>query len=152
MNKPGFACNILFAVIVLTFCAGTVDAQKKVANFSYGSAGTAQYEHFSFWADEKKPAGIHYQYGTERKEVKLQFAGKAVLAGRKGFKVLFPNKLLLYIIPGLKNIQVKAVNGTYNKTFIWEYEGPVNGIGTYCDACTRDEAEAVSLLKDTYLR
>jgi len=124
---------------------------QKVANYYTGTPGTANYQQYSFWVKANKPAEAMYTYGAERKQISITYAGKTNYNGQSGFKVNLP-KGVFYIIPA--GADIKVVNATTKKTelFKWEYEGPVNGIGTYCDVCAQDEKEAVALLKKYYLR
>jgi hypothetical protein len=124
----------------------------KVANYSFGKPGTDKYEHFDFWTKDGKPTEINYAYGKKRKEVKLQNLGKDRLNGSDCFKVKFTNNYVLYIIPHGQQLQVTDPSGKYNKTFSWEYEGPVNGIGTFCDVCAIDDEDAMNLIHSTYLK
>ena len=87
---------------------------------------------------------------TER-EVKLQYLGKDQLNGSSCFKVRFNNNYVLYIIPKERRLQVTDSKGKYKKTFSWEYKGPVNGIGTFCDVCVEDEDDAMKLIRSSYL-
>ena len=48
-------------------------------------------------------------------------------------------------------LNVRNIEGNYLKTFKWEYEGPINGIGTFCTPCAEDEVEVMELLKIDYL-
>jgi hypothetical protein len=126
-------------------------AQNKVANYGYGQPGTASYEHFSFWINGKHRTDIHYAYGKDRVDVPLRYAGRARLAGGLGFRVRFPDGRLLSVVPNGITLRVTA-NGTAPKIFAWEYEGPVNGVGTFCSVCAADEAAAMRLLRAYYLR
>ena len=128
----------------------SANAQEKLANYSFGAPGTDKYEHFSFWADHGKHTRIEYRYGKNQTSMYLKFAGKTMINGRQAFKVLFPNKLVLTVIPSGKNLTVTGSN--YRKIFVWEYEGPRNGVGTFCAPCTEDEHEAMNLLKAFYLQ
>ncbi len=147
--------NRLINLIVLTafaclFAIPDLFAQK-VANYAVGKFGTEGYEHFSFWTEAGKRTKITYTYGKDGKELAASYAGKGNYQGKSCFKVSLPNKQLLYVVPTAYKLQVTNAAKTYNKTFTWEYEGPVNGIGTYCDVCTQDEKEAMTLLRKYYL-
>lgn len=130
----------------------TSTAQSKVANYSYDKYGAAQYEQFSFRVKDNKRAEITYSYGKDPKEIKLQYMGKAQINGDSCFKVQFPNKYVLYVIAKDRVLKVVDADGKYNKTFKWEYEGPVNGIGTFCGVCAADDDEAMELMKRVYFK
>lgn len=124
----------------------------KVANYATGKSGTASYEHFSFYVEGGKASDISYEYGEPRKEVRLRNLGKATFKGLTGFKVLFPNKLVLYVIPSGNTLKVYDDKGKYAKTFSWEYAGPVNGRGTWCSQCMPDDKAAMQFLKSYYFK
>lgn len=127
-------------------------AQQKVANYYSGKRGTAQYEHFSFWANGSKGKQVEYLYGAQAKEQSVTLAGVAIFKGKKSIKVVFFNKFVLYITPMGNNLLVQDESGQYSKIVKWEYEGPVNGVGTYCDICAQNEDEAMLLVKKHYLK
>ncbi len=127
-------------------------AQTKVANYYYNKAGTDQYEHFSFWVRNGQRADITYAYGKDRKEARLAFLGKDIVKGMPAFKVQFPNGTLLYLIPNGTSLNVTADKNRLPKLFTWEYEGPVNGIGTFCNVCAQDRNEAIQLVRRYYLQ
>ena len=127
-------------------------AQIKVAGYSFGKPGTDRYEQFQFWTKDGKRTKVDYVYGKKHKEAKLQYLGKCQINDSTCFKVRFPNNFILYIIPKGPQLQVTDVSGKYNKTFTWEYEGPVNGIGTFCDICAEDDEDAMNLIRSCYLK
>ncbi len=124
---------------------------QKVANYSIGKGGTAEYEEFSFWVKANKRADIDYTYGKDWKNIKLVCLGKDVLNGDECFKVKFPNNKVLYILPKGKDLIVSDLDGKYKKYFSWHYEGPTNGGGTFCEPCAEDENEAMKLIKLYYM-
>ncbi|GAB3999728.1 hypothetical protein GCM10028807_50760 [Spirosoma daeguense] len=140
--------TILFCTILTTFA----NAQMKVANFSYGEPGTDKYEQLSFWAKNGQRAEIRYTYGKDRKETTLTYLGKSPKAKGSGFNVQFPNNYVLYVAPVGNKLRLVDAQATYQKTFAWEYEGPVNGIGTFCNVCAQDDKEAMQLVRTYYLR
>lgn len=145
---------ITFAFI-FCFVSQTVIAQdtseRKVANYSVGKYGNSNYEHFSFWTNEGERSEITYSYGKNDVKAELEFLGAKTIQGRKGFEVKFPNDLILFVIPTGNNVRVINPRGKYNKIFKWEYEGPVNGIGTFCSVCAENETDAMVILKNAYL-
>jgi hypothetical protein len=144
--------NIMILTVATFFTGTTLMAQMKVAQYSFGKPGTDTYEHLEFWTKDGKRSEVNYAYGKDRKEVKLRYLGKGQLNGQTGFKVQFGNNYMLYIIPKRLQLQVTDANGKYNKIFSWEYEGPVNGIGTYCSVCADDDEDAMKLIQSMYLR
>ena len=122
----------------------------KVANYSFGKMGQSNYEHFSFWTEEGKRAKITYTFGRDAQESELEYLEAKIIQGRKGFKVKFPNNLILFVIPTGNNLRVINPTGSYNKIFKWEYEGPVDGRGMVCEPCAENETEAMVLVKKGY--
>lgn len=122
----------------------------KVARFAYGEYGKPFYEGFSFRENNGRPSEVLYRYCE--KEINLHYLGTTTFNGKKAFKVAFPNKLQLYVIPN-SNGTITVVDRTkkYNKVFDWEYEGPVNGIGTFCEPCV-EEKDAIPFLRKYYLK
>jgi len=120
--------------------------------YSAGKTGTDQYEHLEFRTKDGKRNGASYAYGKNRNEVKLKYLGKSQTNGDTCFKVQFTTNYILYIVPKELKLKVTDKSGNYNKTFSWEYEGPVNGIGTYCDVCVEDDKDAMKLIRSSYLK
>jgi hypothetical protein len=142
--------------IILTlsslFIGTALMAQMKVAGYSFGKPGTDKYEHLEFWTKDGQRTEINYAYGKDRKEVKLQYIGKDQVNGSTCFKVRFTNNYIIQIIPKGLQLQVTDASGNYNKTFSWEYEGPVNGMGTFCNVCAEDDEDAMKLIRSAYLK
>lgn len=140
-------------ISTLLVCTATfAHAQSKVANYSYGKPGTASYEHFSFWTQDGQRADLSYTYGQDRKEAKLTYLGPEKVNGKPAFKVRFPNKHMLYLIPTGTTLRVTDNKLAAQKTYRWEYEGPVNGIGTFCQPCAEDEKQAMQVVLGSYLK
>lgn len=143
--KIRFFVFVIFLALFLS--ADSAYAQTQVANFSTGKVGTKSYEHFSFQVEDGVRGDITYSYGKNRREIKLNYAGRDTLNGIAVFKVEFPNNEVFYVIPQKTYLKIVNEKGTYNKIFRWEYEGPVNGIGTFCNACTQNGKESVALIR-----
>lgn len=143
------ASLLIFSTLLI---ATRLTAQIKVANYSFGKPETDKYEHFDFWTKDGKPTEVNYAYGKDRKEAKLHYLGKDKVNGSPCFKVKFSNNYVLYILSKGQQLLVTDGSGKYNKTFSWEYEGPVNGIGTFCDICAEDDQDAMNLIQSNYLK
>jgi hypothetical protein len=142
-------------LIYFLFLSATAFGQR-VANFSYKNFTAKDFEAYGFWVNANQVGDINYSYKTPEgdiKSMKLQYEGVDTLNGEKAFKVLFPNNLRLYIIPKKNNtLKIASLDGKYSKTFRWLYEGPVEGRGTFCEACAENAAEAAKLLREYYLK
>lgn len=123
---------------------------KQVASYSNSEFGSSKYENFGFWILDNHNPVIHYQYGKKSLEVPVKYLGKCKVGNNKCFKMLLNNKLTLYVSIEKHNLRIKSASGNYNKLFAWQYEGPVNGIGTYCEPCTQDEKESEKFLSEYY--
>jgi hypothetical protein len=141
---------VLFAGTALL--ASVSSFAQKVANYSYGKYGTPGYEHFSFSTKAGKRAQISYAYGKDGKEVVAKYAGTGVYKQKKCFKVELAGKSILYIVPIGQKLQVSDPAKNYVKMFNWEYEGPVNGMGTFCEVCAQDEKEAIGIINSVFMK
>ncbi len=142
-------------LIYFLFLSATAFGQR-VANFSYKNFNAKDFEAYSFRVNANQVGDINYSYKTPEgdiKSMKLQYEGVDMLNGEKAFKVLFPNNLRLYVIPKKNNtLKIASLDGKYSKTFRWLYEGPVEGRGTFCEACAENATEAARLLREYYLK
>lgn len=150
MTRPTLL--LLLALTWAALAARPAHAQNRVANYALGQPGTAAYEHFSFWEKDGHRTSMQYAYGKDRKDSQLRYAGPTRLHGQPGFKVRFPNGHLLYLVPSDTTLKVATAPTATPKTFAWEYEGPVNGVGTNCSVCVEDAPAATRLLRKHYLR
>lgn len=132
----------------------TVPAQNlnQVANYGYGQPGTAGYEHLSFWALNGRRSDVGYAAGTNREDAQVRYAGPTRVGGQPGFRVKFLSGRTLYVVPSGITLRVSDALGAALKTFTWEYEGPVNGVGTVCSVCVADSAAAMRLIRAHYLK
>ena len=142
----------LFLLLFVCLVTKSSHAQLKVAQYSHGKYGTDKFERFEFWIKAGEHSKISYSYGKESKKVGLQYLGKDKINGDSCFKVRFSNGYVLYITPSDLCLKVIDSLGKYNKTFSWEYEGPVDGIGTHCDVCAENKNDAMKILRLAYLR
>ncbi len=145
------------AFCVLAFGAGTLatrpaQAQNQVANYGYGQPGTASYEHFSFWTLNGRRSDVGYAAGANREDAQVRYLGPAKPNGQPGFKVKFLSGRTLYVVPSGNTLLVSDATGAAPKTFTWEYEGPVNGVGTACSVCVADVTAAMRLVQAHYLK
>jgi hypothetical protein len=140
------------AVVLNMLAACPAHAQNRVANYGFGQPGTATYEHFSFWTKDGQRTDVQYAYGKDRKDTPLRYLGLGQLNGQTCFKVQFPNRHTLYLLPSGTTLHVATARTAAPKTFVWEYEGPVNGVGTNCSVCVADATAAMQLLQKHYLK
>ena len=147
--------RLLPCILMLAWCCLPMKAgqeQQRVANYAFGRIGTKNYEHLSFWTQNNERYEITYSYGEEYKEIKLSYKGVDTFKGEACFKIEFSNGTQLYVIPKGTSLRVVDEEGKYNKVFRWEYEGPRNGIGTFCNVCAEDEREAMRLIRQFFLK
>ena len=127
---------------------------QKVAQYSIAERGSKHFELFSFYPKTANQAAkIEYSYGKYAEQyIPLSYLGETKVNGQPAFKVKFPNGYRLTIIPQKDlSLIIKDKQGKYNKHFKWMYEGPVNGVGTYCSSCAQDEKEAMQILVNDFL-
>lgn len=141
--------TLLVSLLLLSQVALAQPGQ--VANYSTGQPGTDGYEQFSFWVRNSTVSDISYVYGRNRKEAKITYLGKSSLNGKPAFKLGLPTGVVLYAVPLDITLMVTDRPGKYVKRFSWQYEGPVDGIGTFCQPCAPDERSAMRLIKAFYL-
>lgn len=130
--------------------ANRMDQRAKVAHFAvpdraYHSPG---FESLSFWSGPQGRS-VDYEYGADHKRLRLRVLGPSV--DGRGFAVGFPNGFVLDIVPRDDVLQVRDRGGKYGKTFEWQYEGPVDGRGTFCQPCV-DEPEAVGFVREHFMK
>jgi hypothetical protein len=142
---------VVMIVAVSVLGMGTANAQLKVAQYAVGEPGTVAFEKLSFWVDKGKRTEVYYSYGKDQKELKLKFLGKKSVGGAAGFAVQFPNGHALTIVPSGTALKVTDTTEA-PKLFAWQYEGPVNGTGTFCRECAENEKEALQLIQTYYLK
>lgn len=146
----------LFFVSIFSFSFAQEESSiQKVANFEVGTMGKEDYETFSFWVNEDASQKVKVEYGyggAKYKELTLKYLGTDSWKGEAAFKLQFKNNYVLYVIPQTETLKVVDAEGKYDKIFQWRYEGPVNGIGTFCLPCAEDATEAIKMVTDCYLK
>lgn len=146
------ALSLLLPPVVRLRANQSTDVRDKwrVANYSTGIYGMRSYEHFSFGVRDGKPEAF-YSYRNADSELPLIYGGVKDCKGSPCFQISFPNGFVLYVRPRGKDLAISDSKGTYSKIFRWEYEGPVNGRGTFCASCAENEQEAIELIQAHYL-
>jgi hypothetical protein len=147
-----FVLMMLTAFALPAIALSQTGESERVAYYSVGRAGTASYEQLSFRAENGKRASITYAYGKNSQEIDLTYLTHDKCNGEPCFMVRFPNNLTLQVIPKDRALKVVSDDGKYSKIFGWEYVGPINGVGTFCEACAEDEKDAIIILRRYFLR
>ncbi len=150
--KPIILFCSMFLLLALPAIGQEIELQ--AANFSSGVFGSKNYEHLTFYVVNGRREKILYSHGRSgrAKEIELTNLEVKTKGAVKSLKVRFPNDLILLITPSGSTLRVTNEKGTYRKIFTWEYEGPVDGRGTWCDSCTQDGRESVKLVKKYFLK
>lgn len=145
-----------FFVAALGLLAAVPRAQaqqnNRVANYYTGTPNTASYEHFSFWTTDGRRGDMQYSRGIDRHDAALRYAGTAQLQGHAAFRVRFPDGTLRYIAPTDTTLLVAPTATATPQVYRWEYEGPVNGVGTDCSVCAADAAAAMQLVRKHFVQ
>lgn len=130
---------------------GVAAAEMAVANFFAGTPGTRSYEGLSLWVtdDPGKPRRIDYRYGKDRKDIELAYLGSEPSQKSSAFTARFPDGRVFRI--SVRKTTLRVQGPSYAKTFRWEYEGPVDGIGTFCSVCV-EEKVSVPFVKAKFAR
>jgi hypothetical protein len=132
--------------------SSTAIAQPKVATYAFGKSGTPAYEELSFWVKDGKRADIYYARGKGRAETKASYLPRVGMANGASFSVKLPTGSAFTIIPSGTQLKVSDSAGGAPKTFVWHYEGPVDGSGTFCRECAENKEEAMRLVRTYYLK
>lgn len=141
--------SIMVCFAAVPLLAADDESEFKAANFSTGAGAT--YEHLDFSKRTKEPPQISYSYGPDRKEMTLKFLGTTKKNEKTALAVQFPNGLVLDLAFQNNLILATDRKGKYSKQFRWEYEGPVDGIGTFCTPCV-EEKDAIDFVKKLFLQ
>ncbi|MBF9140002.1 hypothetical protein [Hymenobacter properus] len=152
MIKPSALFAAAAAVAFALLTANTAQAQSKVASYATGKPGTEQYEELSFWVKDGKRADIYYTRGKNRNEIRGNYLPQTGKTNGASFAVRLADDRLLTIIPSGSQLKVADSATDAPRTFAWKYEGPVNGVGTFCRECTANPKEAMELLRAYYLK
>lgn len=150
----------LFGLLVLIFAITVFSNEAfsqnkfengKVANYSTGRYNTPVYEHFSFWVDaEGKPLEVIYSTKNRDKESSFTYEGKT--ADGRGFKIKAPNGATSSVYVAGSSLRIVSDKTKKAKIFKWEYEGPVNGRGTFCTPCVEEPKEAAAFIKTHFIK
>lgn len=130
------------ALGLLAFRPAPAQTINRVANYYAGQPGTSSYQHFSFWSHEGRRYNMQYSQGRARTDATVRYAGPVP----GGFRVRFADGRTLTLKPS-----GTALLASDGRTYRWEYQGPVNGVGTNCSVCAPDAAAAMQLLRRYYL-
>lgn len=152
MRNSALASFVLLLIASVVLGVPAAQSSERVANYSTGRYGTSAYEHFSFWVKTDGRLEISYSYGKSDKELAVDYGQKETCQGRPCFTVRFSNGRTFHIRPAGLNLKITDDQGHYSKLFRWEYEGPRDGRGTFCQVCAADEKEAMTIVKNHFLR
>lgn len=127
--------------------------EKTHAFFMIGDYASPRWEKIEF--DLTRQGGeITYSYRKNERGHKLQTLGLRSSGNQKGLMVKIPETNKTYVIIRDKKNQriiMMSDDGTYRKTFPLGYEGPVNGVGTYCASCANEPEDAFKLVDSFFL-
>lgn len=127
--------------------AAATDSQNRVANFA--AAGRMDGNHpaaiLRFWSG---PDGQDIFYTpADGRSVRLRLLG----GNRQGFSVELPDGMIWKIVPQGDVLLVHDGDGGRPRIFMWHYEGPINGRGTFCAPCV-PESEAAEFVRRHFLQ
>lgn len=138
----------IFFIGFFAFCATALNAQSKTyAFFMLGNYSYPEWEKLEFNLDSG--GEIIYSYAKKPNGIKLKNLGTKYVGQYKVLMVQIPGFAKTYYInpdPNNKRIQFESSDRKYNKWLPLGYEGPVNGIGTYCERCANEPEEAFEIV------
>ncbi len=145
---------LVLSLLISSVFVGTHPAlaqEKTSAFFIVGDYASPDWEKLSF---SKTKAGLVLTYAYRQREdgVRLQPVGSKSEAGQRVLQVSMPGIRQLYTIRrdrAGERLIMTSQDGRYRKLFKLGYEGPVNGVGSYCTTCANEPADAFRLV-DAY--
>lgn len=144
--------SLSLLVVCLTLVTRPTLAQEKThAFFMVGDYTSPNWEKLSF---DKTKAGqiLTYAYKQRENGVRLQPVGTKSVNGQRVLLVRLPGLSQPYEIRrdrAGERLIMTSQDGRYQKTFKLGYEGPVNGVGTFCATCANEPVDAFRLV-DAY--
>ncbi|QJD81289.1 hypothetical protein HH216_08435 [Spirosoma rhododendri] len=141
----------LLTVCLTLLSRPTLAQEKTSAFFMVGDCASPDWEKLSF---EKTKAGsvLTYAYKQHEDGVRLQPVGVKSVNGQRVLLVRMPGVSQPYMIRrdrAGERLVMTSQDGRYRKLFKLGYEGPVNGVGTFCETCANEPADAFRLV-DAY--
>ena len=137
-------CLAFFALSILTLSA----QDKTYAFFMLGNYAYAEWEKLEFELNANG-GDITYSYAKKPNGIKLKNLGIKYVGQYKVLMVQIPGSAKIYYLnpdPNNKRLQFKSSDNKYNKWLPLGYEGPVNGIGTYCERCANEPEDAFEIV------
>lgn len=142
--------NKIFIIVFFSFCTIALNAQQKThAFFMIGNYAYPEWEKLEFDLNDNG-GEITYSYAKKPDGIKLKILGIKYIGKYKVLMVQIPGfPKTYYINPDPKNerIQFESSDKKFNKWLPLGYEGPVNGIGTYCELCANEPEDAFEIVK-----
>lgn len=143
---------LLLLGICLTLSTGPTLAQEKTsAFFMVGDYASPNWEKLSVAKTKAGPV-LTYAYKQREEGVRLMPVGIKSVDGQRVLLVRIPGISQPYTIRrdrAGERLIMTSQDGRYRKLFKLGYEGPVNGVGTYCATCANEPADAFRLV-DAY--
>ncbi|MBX7226210.1 MAG: hypothetical protein K1X55_09265 [Chitinophagales bacterium] len=141
-NQPRRLALILFLFIHLQ---KSFSQEKTHSFFEYRPEKANRWEILSFDSEQHI---ITYSYAKHPEGYVLRIIGSKNVNGKAALIVAIPKiekEYFLYLNNTYEQLTFECADGSYKKTFTLGYEGPVNGIGTYCEQCANEPTEAYEL-------
>jgi hypothetical protein len=146
---PKITLVLLFSVYVC-FQGFSQNEVKTHAFFMVGDYNNPEWEKLVFEVNSKTSEHtISYSYKKNEKGYKLEILSVKDVDKKPALVVRIPkfNKIY-YILKDKKNekLIMTSEDKTYKKSFLLGYEGPVNGVGTYCSSCANEPEDAFKIV------
>jgi hypothetical protein len=149
MQKRLFFLIFLSSISLRSF---SQDEAKTYAFFMIGNYSYPEWEKLEFELRDYKRV-IRYSYKKNEKGHVLQTLGTKYIGNQKALIVRIPKYDKTYLILTDKRnsrIIMMSEDQTYKKSFPLGYEGPIDGIGTYCDSCANEPKEAFEIVNSFF--
>lgn len=122
----------------------------RVANFVAAEhlGGVHPAPRLRFWSGPRGQV-IEYEAKEGAETIILEPAGPT--ADRSGVRVSTPDGSLWSVTPSAGALLLRDDPTAAPRSFVWEYQGPVDGRGTACSPCV-PEAEALQFVRDAFMK
>ena len=142
--------KLYISLLFITCSYSLVAQQKTYAFFMFGTLQDKNWERLEFTIDKEKNT-INYSYAKNEKGIELVLIDSPNTTSNPNcIFVKIPKLDKVYMISineQLDAIVFEALDKSYKKTFILGYEGPIDGIGTYCESCANEAEDAFEIVR-----
>lgn len=140
------------ATCALAFSASPLfAATDRVTRFETGEPGTDQWEDLSFQVQSDGTKEISSSHGRDRTEVKVQSKALAGSSTDRRLHLVFADGRAIDVTIKGQTLQIDDGSDKAPKSYVWAYEGPVDGRGTFCTPCV-EEKDAIPFVRKNFMQ